>query len=442
MENKQKWEKLKSEAKTKYGQYKVLIERRWNYYITVAPIAAFFFVFLIWAIFSQIDEVVRGIGKVVPSGQTKVLQHMEGGIVAEILVKEGDKVKLNQPIYKLDQAFFTADLKEKDLEIVSLKAKENRLTSLVDGKPKLVFDAETESKYPQIVSNENQIFYSEKLNMSEKLGAAVQKVDQRKSELKELETKFKNLSAEMEMGKENVYIAEQLMKSGAGSRKEYLTEMSKRQNIQTQLDNAKHQIPVAEARLREANFELGSVRSDLQSKLLNELKDVRLKISQTTQQSEASSDRASRLLITSPVNGVVNKLYFHTKGGAIKPGDKVAEVTPLDGSFTIEANIKASDRARIWIGQKATIEITAYDYAKYGRIDGELIAISPDSFTNQKGEIFYEVKVKASVDRVAPNLPIMPGMEANVNIITGKRSVLSYIFLPVKRIGQNALLEP
>ncbi|WP_333805446.1 HlyD family type I secretion periplasmic adaptor subunit [Sulfurospirillum sp.] len=420
---------------------KMMIEKRWNYYITVVPIGLFFLVFFLWSALSEIDEVVRGNGKIVPSGQTKVLQHMEGGIVSEILVKEGDNVKINQPIYQLNQAFFTADLKGKDLDRVSLQAKEQRLMSLIDDK-ELVFDKDVTELYPEIVHNELQIFRSEKLNNSERLNGVQQKVEQRQYELKELESRQKNLSLELNMAQENTSITEQLMKSGAGSRKEYLFEMSKKQNLITQVDEVKNLIPVTQGKYKEAMYELGSIRSDIQSKLLNELKDVRLKLSQLSQQSEASVDRANRLLITSPVNGIVNVLYFHTVGGTIKPGDKVAEITPLEEGLMIEANIKASDRGRIWMGQKANIEITAYDYARYGMIEGELVSISPDSFTNQKGEIFYAVKIKASKDRLGPNLPIMPGMEAGVNIITGKRTVLGYILLPLKRMGKNALLEP
>jgi membrane fusion protein, adhesin transport system len=441
MVSKEKWEKLKSEAKILYGQYKVIVEKRWNYYITVVPIGVFFLIFLIWATFSEIDEVVRGDGRVVPSGQTKVLQHMEGGIVSQILVQEGDRVSAGQPIYRLDQAFFTADLKEKDLEKISLRAKELRLISQIEGKP-LVFDPEINEKYPEIAQNEARIFNSEKLNSSERLNGSMQKAEQRRYELKELEMKQKNLTAELEMAKESAYIAEQLMKSGAGSKKEYLAETAKKQNIVTQTDGVRGQIPVVQGKYREAMSEFGSVQSDIQSKLLNELKEVRLKLSQISQQSLASSDRANRLVVTSPVNGIVNKLYYHTIGGAIKQGEKVAEVTSLEEGLMIETNIKASDRGRIWIGQKANIEITAYDYARYGRIDGQLVAISPDSFTNQKGDIFYVVKIKASKDRLGKDLPIMPGMEAGVNIITGKRTILGYIFLPIKRIGQNSLSEP
>ena len=420
---------------------KMMIEKRWNYYITVVPIGLFFLVFFLWSAFSQIDEVVRGNGKIVPSGQTKVLQHMEGGIVSEILVKEGDHVAINQPIYQLNQAFFTADLKGKDLDRVSLQAKEQRLMSLIDDK-ELVFDKDVTDQYPEIVRNELQIFQSEKLNNSERLNGVQQKVEQRQYELKELESRQKNLSLELNMAQENTSITEQLMKSGAGSRKEYLFELSKKQNLITQVDEVKNLIPVTQGKYKEAMHELGSTRSDIQSKLLNELKDVRLKLSQLSQQNEASVDRANRLLITSPVNGIVNVLYFHTVGGTIKPGDKVAEITPLEEGLMIEANIKAADRGRIWMGQKANIEITAYDYARYGMIEGELVSISPDSFTSQKGEVFYAVKIKASKDRLGPNLPIMPGMEAGVNIITGKRTVLGYILLPLKRMGKNALLEP
>ncbi|MCD8543696.1 MULTISPECIES: HlyD family type I secretion periplasmic adaptor subunit [Sulfurospirillum] len=419
----------------------MMIEKRWSYYVTVVPIGLFFVVFFLWSAFSHIDEVVRGSGKAVPSGQTKVLQHLEGGIVSEILVKEGDTVKVNQPIYQLNQAFFTADLKSKDLDRISLLAKEQRLMSLIDDKP-LVFEAYMSEGYPEIVQNEMQIFKSEKTNNTERLSGVQQKVEQRQYELKELEIKEKNLSLELNMAKENVSITEQLMKSGAGSRKEYLFELSKKQNLITQIDEVTNQIPITQGKYKEAVHELGSVRSDILSKQLNDLQEVRLKLTQLSQQSEASIDRTNRLLITSPVNGIVNILYFHTIGGTIKPGDKVAEITPLEEGLTIEANIKAADRGRIWVGQKANIEITAYDYAKYGMIEGELISISPDSFTTQKGDIFYAVKIKADKDRFGANLPIMPGMEASINIITGKRTVLEYILLPLKRMGKNALMEP
>lgn len=420
---------------------RILLEKRWRYHIVTTPIIAFFVVFFLWAVFVDIDETVRGEGKAVPSGQTKILQHMEGGIVSQILVKEGDYVRAGQPIYRLDQAFFTADMKGKDSERVSLEAKEQRLVSLIEGK-NLTFSKEIEEKYPQVAQNEMQIFLSEKRHMSERIASVSQKAEQRRYELKELEIKHKNLLLELETAKENAHISEQLMRSGAGSKKEYLSESAKKQNLMTQIDDVKNQIPIVNGKYKEAVFEMGSIKSEIESKLLNELKEVRLKLGQASQQSIASADRTNRLLITSPVNGSVNKLYFHTIGGAIKPGDKVAEVTPAEEGFIIEANIKASDRGRIWIGQKTSIEITAYDYAKYGRIEGRLVYISPDSFTNQKGEIYYAVKVQAEKDKLGEGLPIMPGMEANINIITGKKTPLEYIFLPIKRMGQNALTEP
>ncbi|WP_295020627.1 HlyD family type I secretion periplasmic adaptor subunit [Sulfurimonas sp.] len=420
---------------------KMMLEKKWNYYITIVPIGLFFTVSLIWATFSEIDEVVRGDGKIIPSGQTKILQHMEGGIVSKILVKEGDKVSINQPMYQLEQASFTADLNEKDIEKISLEAKQKRLESLIYDK-ELVFSDEFSKKYPQIVHNEMQIFFSERQNNSERLNGVSQKVEQKKYEIQDLEMKQRDLKSELDVASENSSISEQLMKSGAGSKKEYLAEMSKKQNLITQLNGVKNQIPVARGKLKEGLFELGAIKSEIKSKALSELQETRLKLRQTAEQNEASVDRTNRLLITSPVNGIVNKLYYYTIGGAIKPGEKIAEVTPLEDGFMIDANIKASDRGRIWIGQKASIDITAYDYARYGRIEGKLISISPDSYTNQKGEILYSVKIKAFKDNLGANLPIMPGMEAGVNIITGKRTILSYIFFPIKRMGQNSMLEP
>ncbi len=418
----------------------MIVEKKWNYYLTVVPIGAFFLVFLIWAALSNIDEVVRGEGRVVPSGQTKILSHAEGGIVQEILVSEGDKVKQSQPIYKLDQAFFSADAKEKDLDKISLLAKESRMVALINGASQPSFD-QTVQNAPEIVRNEMMIFYSERQNSSERISVVRQKIEQRELEIRESESKLKNISLELDMARESAQIAEKLLKANAGSKKEYLSEMSKKQNLVTQTDEIRHQVLLDKEKLKEAKFELGSITSEIRSKQLNELKDVRVKIEQLTTQSVASSDREHRLLIVSPVDGVVNKLYFYTVGAAIKPGDKVAEVTPIDGGFMIEANIKTSDRGRIWVGQKATIEITAYDYAKYGRIEGILISVSPDSTTNQKGQTYYEVKIKASKERLSKDLPILAGMEANVNIVTGKKTILSYLLYPLKRMSNSALQE-
>ena len=420
---------------------RMMLEKRWNYYITVIPIGLFIIVILLWAGFFHIDEVVRGEGKIVPSGQTKVLQHMEGGIVAKIFVKEGDTVDANQPIYQLGQASFTSDLNQKDSEKAVLQAKQHRLESLIYDK-NLVFDSGFSQAHPQVVQNEMQIYMSDKINNAERLNVASEKVDQKKMEIKSIQMKLKDLTSELEVANQNTIIAEQLMKNGAGSKKEYLAEMVKKQNLITEVNDAKNQIPVAQGKLQEGLSELGSIKSEIKSKALTDLQDVQLKLKQTTDQTEASSDRTKRLLIVSPVKGIVNKLYYYTIGGTIKPGDKVAEVTPLEDGFMIDASIKASDRGRIWIGQKASIEITAYDYARYGRIDGELVSISPDSYTTQKGEVLYSIKVKAFKDNLGKNLPIMPGMEANVNILTGKRTVLSYLFLPLKRMGSNSLSEP
>ena len=125
----------------------------------------------------------------------------------------------------------------------------------------------------------------------------------------------------------------------------------------------------------------------------------------------------------------------------MKPGDKMAEITPIEDALTIEAKIKSSDRAFIWEGQDVSVEITAYDFSKYGLLKGKLLSISPDSFEDRNGSIFYIAKIKADVNQFAPDLPILPGMVANVNILTGKKTVLQYILKPLKDISKNALSE-
>ena len=169
--------------------------------------------------------------------------------------------------------------------------------------------------------------------------------------------------------------------------------------------------------------------------------EVKNEIYKSNEKNRANKDRELRKQIVSPVNGVINKLHFYTIGGIVKPGDIMAEITPVDDSLTIEAKIKSSDRAFIWPSQNVTIEITAYDYSKYGLLNGKLVSISADSFEDKMGNTHYIAKIEADTNQFAPDLPILPGMVANINILTGKQSVLHYILKPLKDIRKNALVE-
>ncbi len=416
-------------------------EKDWNYYSTVIPIMLFFTIFLLWAYFSEIDEVVKGTGKVVPSSQTQIIQNLEGGIISNITVKEGQRVNKGDIIYTLSNAFFSADTVTKEIDLLTFRAILIRLDALINEKTEIEFPNELIEKIPDIIQNETKIFYEEVENNNSKVAIAQDQYNQRDYKLRETKIRYNNLNIELNLAIENMKILDELLKKKVASKKEYIAELAKKQEIVTKIEETRNSIPILQEEIEEAKKRINTVRSEIRTKYLNKYSEVKTEINKLVEKNKANADREMRKSVISPVNGVVNKLYFYTEGGIVKPGDKMAEITPLEDSLTIEAKIKSSDRAFIWEGQNVSVEVTAYDYSKYGLLDGKLIFISPDSFEDRSGSIYYMAKIKADVNQFAPDLPILPGMVANVNILTGKKTILQYIIKPLKDIGKNALVE-
>ncbi|XPV70000.1 MAG: HlyD family type I secretion periplasmic adaptor subunit [Halarcobacter sp.] len=416
-------------------------EKKWNYYVSVVPIMLFFIAFITWASFSQVDEVVRGTGKIVPSGQTKILQNLEGGIISDIKVKEGDTVSKGQIIYTLSNEFFRADSRTKKLDLLAFQAAEQRLEASINEKETIDFSKDLVEKIPEIINNEKRIFFEDLKNRNTQIAIAQDQLRQKKYKLKEAETKFENLSLELNLAQTNMKILESLYKKKVVSKKDYITELSKKQNIVTKLSETRNSIPIIKEEISEAKKRIDTVKSEIKSKYLQKYSSLKAEINKLIERNKADTDRELRKDVVSPVKGIINKLYFYTIGGIVKSGDKLAEITPLDDSLTIEARVSTSNRAQIWAGQNVSVEITAYDFSKYGLLNGTLISISPDSFEDRTGNIYYLVKVKVDTNQFAPDLPIMPGMIANINILTGKKTILQYIIKPLKDISRNALGE-
>lgn len=412
----------------------------WNYKIVIYPMIAFVVIFFIWAAITEIDEVVKGEGKVIPSGQTKVLQHFEGGIISDILVREGDTVKQGDVLYTLRNEYFMADLRSQELEMMALRARAMRLEALIGSKT-LTYPEEFESLIGNILQNELQIFYEENANHKRQLGIAGDQLQQKRLKLEELVTRSSNLEIELRLANENMEIQEALLAKNVVSRKNYLAELSKKQKLFTEIQDVRSSIPIVEQEILESQKKVDSVNSEMLSKNLKQLSEVRLSIKQIEEKLKASQDRDQRKAVVSPVNGIVNKLYFNTLEGIIKPGDNIAEITPMEDKLVIEAKIKSADRAQIWSGQKVSIEVTAYDFSRYGLLEGKIVSIAPDSTEDKIGNIFYIIKVEADSLGFDDSTPILPGMVANVNILTGKKTILRYLIKPLKDIAQNSLRE-
>ena len=413
-------------------------EKSWNHRIVTLPIIIFSTLFILWTIFTQVDEVVRGQGKVIPSSQTKVLQHLEGGIVEEIFVKEGQEVKKGDAIYKLKNASSQSDSNKKEISLLAYKAQSQRLQAQV-AFGKLTFSDDI--KEANMAEDEKNIFRQEMQNFNDELSTLQDRLKQSKLEKKQKSSRLANLRTELKTASQNLAIVEKLVKKGAASKTQYLAELSKKQSLVTEITDIKNTIPIMIEKISESLNKIKSYKSETKSKWLKKLSEVQTKIKQLSEEKHAQSDREERKVVVSPVNGLVKKLYFHTIGGIIKSGDRIAEITPIDDNLVIEARIKTNDRGQVRIGQKVSIEITAYNYAKFGLLKGELISISSDSFSEKNGGDYYDVKVHADKHGFSTDKPIMPGMVSNINILTGKKSIFEYILKPLKDISRNALHE-
>jgi len=294
---------------------------------------------------------------------------------------------------------------------------------------------------PQIVENEIQIFHGQKRKYDSQISVIHEQFFQKKAQLKELEVKLENLSIEFNLAQESLKIQEELSKKGAISREKYLQHLSSKQKIYTQMEEARYTMPVVLKEIEEWNKKIETKKFEIQSELLQEINEVQIEIKKLEEVIKADSDRDFRIGVVSPTKGVVNKVHYNTIGGIVKSGDTIAEISPLEDELMIEAKIRTSDRAYIYPGQDVSIEITAYDFSKYGLLKGKLMGISPDSTTDDKGNSFYSLKIKANDYKFDENSPILIGMTANINILTGKRTVLHYLVKPMKDIGYKALKE-
>ncbi|MBE0496061.1 MAG: HlyD family type I secretion periplasmic adaptor subunit [Campylobacterales bacterium] len=421
--------------------YHYLESQHWNHRLVTLPIGLFTLAFFTWAALAHIDEAVKGAGKVIPSGQTRVLQHFEGGIISDILVSEGEPVDEGQILYRIQNQHFSSEHKENTIKRLAAQARFHRIQALLENKSAPVFDAKAIEEIAQIIENESHIFIEERKKHASELLVLENQLNQKRARLKELEARLENLSLEYALASENMKIQEELNAKGVISRERYLQHFSTKQRLYTQLEEARFAIPVVKRELEEWSQKIEGKTFEIRSKLLQELNDVSLELKRLEEIIEAQVDRDTRTGLASPVKGVINKLHFHTIGGVVRPGDTLAEISPLEEEMMIEAKIQVSDRAYIHAGQNVSIEITAYEFSRYGLIGGKLVGISPDSTTDEQGNSHYLVRIKANNYQFDENSPVLVGMGANISILTGKRTVLHYLLKPMKDLNYKALKE-
>ena len=396
-----------------------------------------------WAYFAEIDEIAKGNRDIVPSGSNQLVQNLEGGIIQEILVKEGEIVEKGQLLVKIDNQKSQSSYTSNTIKAEALEAKIIRLKAQSTGE-KFNPSKELIKKIPYIIASEESLYKINTKQLSSKINALEARLSQKKQELSEARSTKNSMKVSLVLINKEVSMTKPMVAKGVRSKIDFLKLQREANEVKEKYDAARLSIP----RLRSA---IKEVKSTIIETTLSAKSEAKLKLNEALAEfkgyqasSTALEDQVTRTLVTAPMKGIVQKLFIHTVGGVIKPGADILEIVPTDAALLVSISIKPSDIAFIYFGQKAIVKFTAYDFAIYGGLIGEVILISPDTTKDENGETFYKVRIKTNknyLTRDGKKLKIIPGMTVTADIITGRKTVLDYILKPILKTKQYTFTE-
>ena len=413
-------------------------------HLLLMAMAAFVFLFIVWASFATLDELTHGEGKVVPSSEIQAIQNLEGGIIDAFLVKEGDSVKAGQILMRLRNLDAASTFGSNQARYLGLLATVTRLQAEAEGKDAVAFPPDVTKGAPQSVTEELNAFTANRTQLSSQLSVLQQQLQQRRQEVSELSTKARDLASVIQLSVKEKEMIAPLVAKGSAPKIELVQLERDILERQTELNSVRQAIPRGQAAIAEAQARIDELYKTARAKAQADLSAKLTEMNAIKETLGALEDRKERTEVKSPVDGVVKDLKVTTVGGVVKPGDTMMEIVPVGEQLLIEARIRPADIAFIHPGQKAVVKITAYDFAIYGGLSGEVVDISADTIVNEKGESFYHVKVRtqeAALKRKNEVLPIIPGMVANVEIMTGHKTVMEYLLKPFIKTLDLAMHE-
>lgn len=399
---------------------------------------------LVWASQAEIDEVTRGPGKVVPASEVQVAQNLEGGIVAEILVAAGQTVEAGQVLLRIDDTGADASLQELRETAWGLEAAIARLVAEVEDRAP-DFPAALVAARPDLVERERRLYEARQEELASAIAALGQQADQKRGELAELEAQLASLEKQYALAEEQYRLVKPLEKSGAVSKVEILELERSLAEMEGEMARIRAALPAAAAAIAEAESRIAEKRAGFRALARADLNDRTVKLAALNEQMRGRADRKTRTEVRAPVKGVVKEVKVTSVGAVVKPGDSLVEIVPLDDRLLIEAQIRPADVAFVHVGQPARVRLTAYDYAIYGALEGQVEWISADTFLDEEGGSHYRVRVRTDETslrgRQGEALPILPGMVAEVDILTARRTVLAYLLKPILRARELAFSE-
>ena len=396
-----------------------------------------------WSAIAELDEVAVSSGEVVPLGRIKVVQHLEGGIIKEIYVREGDTVKENQPLMLLDLASTGTNREELRARLDGLLLIAARLEAEANGKiPE--FPADLAVRQPAVHAAQRQTHEARKRELDSTIGVMREQVRQKELEIRELDSKRKASGRNLELAKQRLKMSSSLLGSGLTARVEHLKLEAEVESLEGEVQVLVSSLPRAQSALVESQQRQRELEVKFRREAQDELGKTELDMSRVRELLSKATEQGIRTEVRSPNDGIVKNMKFNTLGGVIRPGDPIMEIVPTGDNLVVESKLNPTDRGYVESGQRALIKVSTYDYARYGGLDGEVILVAPDSTTDQQGNVYFRVVVhpdKTYLGRRPGELPITPGMQATVDIQTGTKSVMEYMVKPVLKLRSEAFRE-
>jgi len=412
-------------------------------YVMSTAIVLLVVIFVIWAKLAVLDERTRGMGRVIPSQRIQEIQNLEGGILNELFVREGQTVQKGDILARLSNEQAASFYRDAQSKVLEHKAAIARLQAEADN-TKPVFSEDVLKDAPQLAKDQQRIFQAQQNKLNIEVGVLIDQYEQRQQEVSEMVSRKKQLALSLKNAQQQRDIAKPLVEKHIHSELDYLRLEQTVVQLRGDYDALRLGIPRVRRAAKEAQGRVNQAKAEYRAKAVEEINERRQELKSLMESLSSGGDRVTRTDIRSPVKGIVKHIMINTIGGVVRPGESVMEVVPIDDTLLVEAEIKPSDIAFLHPGQRAMVKITAYDFSIYGGLVGTVENISADTIENEKKENHYLVKVRTKENSITyrgQQLPIIPGMTATVDILTGEKSVLDYLLKPILKAKQNALRE-
>jgi adhesin transport system membrane fusion protein len=397
-----------------------------------------------WANWAELDEIARGEGEIIPSHQLQVVQNLEGGIVSEILVREGQLVEKGQVLLRIEDKRFASSFRENQVRLLELNARSARLAA-ESANTELILPTNFPAEYRNLLQQEQLLFSARQQELMANLSVLEQQQGQRQQELVEARARIEQLRGSYNLLLRELRISDPLVREGVISEVEHLRLRRQVNDLRGEISSIELSMPRIESTIAEIQQRKQELELNFRNRARAELNEVFAEQVRLEEALTGMEDRISRTEVRAPIKGTVKQLMINTIDGVVRAGDPLLSIVPWEDQLLVEARIKPSDIANIRLEQPAVVKVSAYDFAIYGGLDAKVTFISPGTIMDQESKRpYYLVRLETDAPETGAEqavLPLMAGMTVSVDILTGKKTVMHYLLKPINRAKERAMTE-